>query len=116
MLCPACEILPHPGQGGTRRKLTKKTFVSLGVEKASSSCGLSVFGLGNRIPFARIKTGTNLIGRKSNEKAQTRKQQSGSIGPRSRLHGAELWFRPRRRQAGGDFADSVRLRTRCDFL
>jgi hypothetical protein len=39
------------------------------------------------------------------QKAQTWKQQPGSLGPRARLHGNELFLRSAQRQAGDDLAD-----------
>src|SRR6266404_6028151 len=54
--------------------------------------------------------------RRSNEKTQTWKKQSGSVGHRARLYGNELWLRSRWRQAGHDLTDSSGIRTRCYIL
>ncbi len=48
-------------------------------------------------------TESNLICKeRGNEKTQTRKKQSGSLGYWARLHGNELWLWSGRRQAGDD--------------
>src|SRR5271166_562532 len=43
----------------------------------------------------------------NNEKAHTRQMRTGSLRPRSRLHGAELRLRPCNRKAGGRTALST---------
>src|SRR5258708_2246602 len=50
-----------------------------------------------------IISGPTLFIRSSDEKTQTWKEQSGSLGHGPRLHGTELRLRPSGREAGGNF-------------
>src|SRR5437899_1886641 len=54
--------------------------------------------------------------RRNHAKTQTRKEELGSLRSRAWLYGAELWLRSAGRQAGGDFADSIRRRTGRDIV
>src|SRR5713226_5779805 len=66
----------------------------------------------NRMPLhpldgpASLTTYRAIFG-EDNAKAQTWKQQSGSLGHRARLHGTELWLRSGGRSTDGNLADPV---------
>src|ERR1017187_1776482 len=69
---------------------------------------------------ARFNDGTlrvaTLVSRRANAEAQAWKEQPGSFGARTRLHGHELRLRPGWGHAGDDVAPTVSPRTRRYIL
>src|SRR6516225_2933874 len=88
------------------------------ISPASREIGNKSAGSGYRFGLSRSYRlwQANYSAGEANEQTHTRKKRTGSLGPGTRLHGAELWLRPGDRKERGYQVDPRRIRARRDVL